>query len=134
MTHPKQYKIARQEVLLRSHVQIYPVQPTMARSLISLWKQDTARNTFVYTQFLISLPFTVFFTYTVYQLQLVGFLIGTDAEGGPCTTYCIVPFGNGRLDLNSVLLYMNAMTFGFGGFIMIFLTAYADFWSKSISV
>lgn len=100
------------------------------RSLVSAWKQDTAYNTFVYTQFLISLPFTVFNTYAIYQLQVVGFLIGTDAEGAPCMTYCIVPFGNDRLDLNSVLLYMNAMTFGLGGFIMVFLTAYADFWSE----
>lgn len=105
----------------------------MARSVLSWWKQDPARNTFVYTNFLISLPFTVFNTYIIYQLQLVGFLIGTDAEGAPCTTYCLVSFGNGRLDLNSVLLYMNAMTFGIGGFIMVFLAAYADFWSKSTS-
>lgn len=102
----------------------------MAMSLISLLKKDSARNTFIYTQFLISLPFTVFNAYTVYQLQVDGFLIGTDVDGGPCVTYCIVPFGNGRLDLNSVLLYMNAMTFGIGGFIMLFVTAYADFWSE----
>lgn len=106
----------------------------MTLSPISCWKQDTARNTFIYTQFLISLPFTLFNTYAIYQLQVTGFLIGTDAQGAPCTTYCLVPFGGGRLDLNSVLLYMNAMTFGLGGFIMIFLTAYADFWSKSVSM
>ena len=105
----------------------------MALSLTSWWKRDTARNTFIYSQFLISLPFTLFNTYAIYQLQVVGFLIGTDADGAPCTTYCLVPFGNQRLDLNSVLLYMNAMTFGFGGFIMIGLTAYADFWSKITS-
>ena len=104
----------------------------MSRSLLALWKQDIARNTFFYTQFLINLPFTVFITYTHYQLLVIGFLIGTDAKGSPCTTYCLVPFGNGKLDLNSVLLYMNAMTWGLGGFVMIFLTAYADFWRKSI--
>lgn len=101
----------------------------MASSLLSWWKQDSARNTYVYSQFLISLPFTVFNTYAIYQLQVTGFLIGTDDTGAPCETYCIVPFGGGRLDLNSVLLYMNAMTFGIGGFVMVFLTAYADFWS-----
>jgi hypothetical protein len=106
----------------------------MTLSLISLWKQDTPRNTFIYTQFLIALPFTLFNTYAIYQLQVTGFLIGTDAEGAPCTTYCLVPFGSGKLDLNSVLLYVNAMTFGLGGFIMIFLTAYADFWSKFVPV
>lgn len=111
-------------------MRVSQVQPSKMRSLVSAWKQDTAYNTFVYTQFLISLPFTVFNTYAIYQLQVVGFLIGTDAEGAPCMTYCIVPFGNDRLDLNSVLLYMNAMTFGLGGFIMVFLTAYADFWSE----
>jgi hypothetical protein len=98
-------------------------------SLLSWWKRDTARNTFVYTNFLINLPFTVFNTYVIFQLQLTGFLLGTDADGLPCTEYCLVPFGNGVQDLNSAILYMNAMTFGFGGVIMIFLIAYADFWS-----
>ena len=102
----------------------------MASSLVSWLKSDVARNTFIYTQFLVGLSFVLFNTYVIYQLQVIGFFIGTNAEGAPCSTYCIVPFGSARLDLNSALLYMNAMTFGIGGFLMIFVTAYADFWSE----
>lgn len=94
-------------------------------------QQNAARNTFIYTGFLISLPFWSFNTYTVFQLQVIGFVIGTDSNGDPCTgTYCIVPLGSQLLDINAVLLYMNAMTFGIGGAIGIFIIAYADFWSK----
>ncbi|KAK5047490.1 hypothetical protein LTR84_006587 [Exophiala bonariae] len=102
----------------------------MARSLMSWWKDDLARNTYVYTNFLIGIPFYLFGTYSVYQIQVTGFMIGTDGQGGPCMEYCIVPFGNGQLDLNSVLLYMNAMTFGIGGFVVIFIVAYADYWRR----
>jgi len=102
-------------------------------SPVAWWGQNTARNTFIFANFIICFPGTLFNTYAVYQLQIIGFLIGTDINGEPCTTYCLVPFAGSRLDLNSVLLYMNAMTFGFGGFVMIFLTAYADFWSESPS-
>lgn len=100
----------------------------MAKSLMSWWRRDIARNTFVYTNFVIGVPFYLFGTYSVYQIQVTGYMIGKDAEGLPCTTYCIVPFGKGRLDLNSVLLYMNAMTFGIGGFVVLFITAYPDYW------
>lgn len=102
----------------------------MAPQLVAWWKRDSARNTFIYTNLVVGCAFAIFSTYIVYQLQFTGFLIGTDLDGQPCTTYCIVPFGNQRLDLNSVLLYMNAMTFGLGGTIAIFIIAYADFWSK----
>ncbi|KAI0470031.1 vacuole effluxer Atg22 like-domain-containing protein [Xylariaceae sp. FL0804] len=43
-----------------------------------------ALYTYVYTQLLFSLPFSVFGTYTTLQLQTVGFAIGRDAGGGPC--------------------------------------------------
>lgn len=104
----------------------------MARSLISWWREDLARNTYIYTNFLIGIPFYLFGTYSVYQIQVTGFMIGTDGQGGPCLEYCIVPFGTGQIDLNSVLLYMNAMTFGIGGFVVIFIVAYADYWSRSL--
>ena len=102
----------------------------MALSLISWYKKDVARNTFIYTNFLVSAIGTIFGTYVSYQLQVTGFVIGTDLDGQPCTTYCIVPFGNRRLDLNSVLLYMNALTNGLAGFLTILIIAYADFWSE----
>ena len=105
----------------------------MAPHLILWWKQDTARNTFIYTNFVVGLISSVFGTYAVYQLQFIGSLIGTDLQGAPCTTYCIIPFGRQRLDLNSVLLYMNALTLGLSGSITILIIAYADFWSKLCS-
>lgn len=102
----------------------------MPFSLVAWWKQDTALNSYIFSLFIIGLPFTVFGTYVIYQLQVVGYLIGTDADGQPCTTYCLVPFGNQRLDLNSVLLYLNALGFGLGGAMAVVLSAYADFWSE----
>jgi hypothetical protein len=97
--------------------------------MFSSLKKDFALNSYIFCLFLIGLPFTLFGTYVIYQIQVVGFLIGADADGLPCTLYCLVPFGGRQLDLNSALLYLNAMGFGFGGFFSIFISAYADFWS-----
>ena len=94
------------------------------------WTRDKALHSYVFCQFLIGIPFAVFNTYVVYQLQVVGYLIGTDKQGQPCTTYCIVPWGNSQLDLNSVLLYLNALAFGLGGACSLFLCAYSDYWAK----
>jgi len=96
---------------------------------VALWKQDTVLNTYIFGLFLIGLPFTIFSTYVIYQLQVVGYLIGTDATGQPCIDYCLVPFGREKLDLNSVLLYLNALGFGLGGASAMLISAYADFWS-----
>lgn len=72
----------------------------------------------------------MFNTYVVYQLQVVGFLIGTDGSGSPCTTFCIVSWAGSKHDLNSVLLYLNAFAFGLGGIISLFLSAYSDYWCQ----
>jgi hypothetical protein len=64
----------------------------MPFSPVALWKQDTALNTYIFGLCLIGLPFTIFATYVIYQLQ-IGYLIGTDANGQPCVDYCLVPFG-----------------------------------------
>lgn len=101
--------------------------------LTAWWARDTALHTFVLCNFLIGLPFFVFNTYVIYQLQVVGFLIGTDADGLPCTTYCIVPWVGEQMDLNSVLLYLNAFAFGLGGACTMFLSAYSDFWCESLT-
>lgn len=98
-------------------------------SPVTWWKKDLALNSYILCLFIIGLPFALFATYVIYQIQVVGFLIGTDNQGQPCVDYCLVPFGGKRLDLNSVILYLNAMGLGFGGFISIFISAYADFWS-----
>lgn len=87
-------------------------------------------HSYVFCQFIIGIPFAVFNTYVVYQLQVTGFLIGSDKQGQPCTNYCIVPWGNTRLDLNSVLLYLNALAFGLGGACSLVLCAYSDYWAK----
>lgn len=97
---------------------------------MSWWKRDVARNSYIFCQFLIALPFSVFGAYIIYQLQIVGFMVGTDAEGLPCTTYCLVPFGGLNIDLNSVMLYLNALGFGLGGAVMVLLSVYADYLSK----
>ncbi|PVH89376.1 hypothetical protein DL98DRAFT_647904 [Cadophora sp. DSE1049] len=102
----------------------------MAFPLVTWWKKDTALNTYVFGLFLIGLPFTLFATYVIYQLQVVGYIIGTDSDGLLCTTYCLVPFGSQKLDLNSVILYLNALGFGLGGVAAVFIAAYADFWKK----
>ena len=78
--------------------------------------------------------FHSFGTYVIYQLQVVAYIIGTDAEGQPCVDYCLVPFGSHLIDLNSALLYMNAMGFGLGGALAVLISAYADFWIKSCVV
>ena len=104
----------------------------MAFPLVSLWKKDTALNSYIFCLFLVGLPFTIFGNYITYQLQVVGFVIGSDSDGLPCLEYCLVPFGNQRLDLNSALLYLNAMGFGLGGVLALLISSYADFWSRSL--
>ncbi|KAK5714973.1 hypothetical protein LTR15_010389 [Elasticomyces elasticus] len=99
------------------------------------WRRDSALHSFVYANFLIGLPFTIFNTYVIYQLQIVGFLLGTDsyekqADGQPCTTYCIVPWAGTDMDLNSIILYLNAIGFGIGGAVTLLLSAYSDYWSR----
>ncbi|KAK5169793.1 uncharacterized protein LTR77_005771 [Saxophila tyrrhenica] len=94
----------------------------------SWWKCDTALHGFVFANFVIGLPFTVFNTYTIYQLQTVGFVLGTDGNGGPCTTFCIVPWAGVDRDLNSIILYLNAIGFGVGGVVTLALSAYSDLW------
>ncbi len=105
----------------------------LSSPLPAWWKQDTAYYTYLYCQLLVGIPFFIFNTYVLYQLQVVGFTIGTDLDGQPCTTYCIVPWGGTQLDLNSILLYLNALAFALGGTLMVFLSAYSDFWSESHS-
>jgi hypothetical protein len=102
----------------------------MMSALVAAWRKDTTLNTYIFSLFLIGLPFTVFGIYVIYQLQTVGFSIGTDEDGLPCLSYCLVPFGTQQLDLNSVILYLNAIGFGLGGVLAIIVSAYADFWSK----
>jgi hypothetical protein len=53
----------------------------MLSSLQTWWQRDTALHGFVFSNFLVGLPFTVFNTYVLYQVQIVGFLIGTDVSG-----------------------------------------------------
>lgn len=101
-------------------------------SPLAWWKTDTARHSFFFANFLVGLPFTIFNTYVFYQIQTVGFLIGHDKDGLPCTgTYCIVPFGNSELDLNTAVLYLNALGYALGGALTVIITAYADYWSKT---
>ena len=107
-----------------------PVSSTvMINKAISWWKRDSPYHAFIYTNFIVALAGTPLTTFAVFQLQVAGFAIGTDLDGQPCTTYCIVPWGTQHLDLNAVLLYMNALTFALGGVVTIFIVAYADFWS-----
>jgi hypothetical protein len=108
---------------------------SMPFPLVALWKKDLALNSYIFCLFLIGLPFTLFGTYVIYQLQVVGFVIGTDIDGLPCgLEYCLVPFGSRKLDLNSAILYLNAMGFGLGGILALIISAYADFWSMSVFV
>ena len=86
----------------------------MVSSPVAWWKRDTALNTYIYAQLLISLPFSVF----------------DDGAGGPCTTYCIIEWAGSRLDLNAILLYMNAFGVGLGGLVTLILSAYSDYWCK----
>jgi hypothetical protein len=94
------------------------------------WKKDTTLHSFLFVQFLIGLPFFVFGTYSLYQIQTVGFLIGHDGTGKPCETYCIVPWAGSEKDLNAIILYLNAFTFGLGGVVTLLLAAYSDYWSE----
>jgi hypothetical protein len=102
----------------------------MTFSLAAWWNRDTALHTYIYCQLLISLPFSVFSTYVTYQLQIVGFAIGDDGAGGSCETYCIIDWAGSKLDLNAILLYMNAFGIGLGGLVTLFLSAYSDYWCK----
>jgi hypothetical protein len=102
----------------------------MAYSPAAWWTRDTALHTYVYCQLLISLPFSVFSTYVTYQLQIVGFMIGNDGQGGPCQAYCIIEWAGSKLDLNAILLYMNAFGIGLGGLVTLFLSAYSDYWCE----
>jgi len=102
----------------------------MAFSPAAWWTRDTALHTYIYCQLLISLPFSVFTTYVTYQLQIVGFVIGNDGAGGPCETYCIIEWAGSKLDVNAILLYMNAFGIGLGGLVTLFLSAYSDYWCK----
>lgn len=103
----------------------------MGMSLKAWWTRDTALHSFVLCQFLVDMPFSLFNTYVTYQLQVVGRVIGNDKDGHPCTgDYCIVPWGGTRLDLNALLLYLNALSFGLGGAVTLLLCAYSDFWCK----
>ncbi|KAM0708126.1 hypothetical protein Q7P35_004776 [Cladosporium inversicolor] len=99
-------------------------------SLMRWWKKDQALHTYVYAQVLLSLPFSVFGTYVAYQIQTVGFVIGNDGQGGPCVDFCIVEWAGSQMDVNSVLLYMNAFGIGLGGFVTLILSAYSDYWSR----
>ena len=92
----------------------------MAFSPVAWWKRDSALHTYIYAQLLISLPFSVFGTYVTYQMQIAGFM-----------TYCIIEWAGSRLDLNAILLYMNAFGVGLGGLVTLILSAYSDYWCKS---
>ncbi|KAF2763360.1 hypothetical protein EJ05DRAFT_496194 [Pseudovirgaria hyperparasitica] len=96
--------------------------------LVTWWKSDIPYHTFMYTNFIVGFAFTPFAIYSNYQLQVTGFAIGTDIDGQVCSTYCVVPWGSGRIDLNAAILYMNALTFALGGVVTILIIAYADFW------
>jgi hypothetical protein len=100
----------------------------MSFSPVTWWTRDTALNTYIYCQLLISLPFSVFGTYVTYQMQIMGFLIGNDGQGGPCQTFCIIEWAGSNLDLNAILLYMNAFGVGLGGLVTLILSAYSDYW------
>ncbi|KAM0707711.1 hypothetical protein Q7P35_004358 [Cladosporium inversicolor] len=102
----------------------------MAFSPVAWWTRDTALHTYIYAQVLISLPFSVFGTYVTYQLQIAGMMVGDDGAGGPCMTFCIIEWAGSRLDLNAILLYMNAFGVGLGGLVTLILSAYSDYWSK----
>lgn len=99
-------------------------------SFMRWWKKDQALHTYVYAQLLLSLPFSVFGTYVAYQIQTAGFVIGNDGQGGPCVEFCIVEWAGSKIDVNSVLLYMNAFGNGLGGFVTLLLSAYSDYWCK----
>lgn len=100
-------------------------------SLVEIWKRETARNTFYFINFIYGLIFTIFGTYATSQLQTTAVLIGHDSSGGPCTVDCSVLMGTQRLDIQTVLLYLTALTFGLGGFITLNLVWFADLWGRA---
>ena len=85
---------------------------------------------YVFASFVSSLPYASFSTYVRFQLQQIGFVIGHGVSSSVCETSCIVPFGSSELDLNAVLLYLNAMGFAIAGFVIIFIAALGDYSSK----
>lgn len=93
-------------------------------------KRKRYNYAFIFASFIIGLPFTAFGTYVIFQLQQIGFVIGHGVDNPICETSCIVPFGTGDLDLNAVILYLNAMSFGFSGFLIIFIAALGDYWRE----
>lgn len=101
----------------------------MTDTSIPWWRKNTARNSYIYSLFLIGLPFTPVGTYFIYQIQVLGYLLGSQADGGPCVDYCLIPFGsNKQMDLNSAILYLNAIGLGVGGACSLLISAYADYW------
>lgn len=88
---------------------------------------------FIFVSFIIGLPFTAFGTYVIFQLQQIGFVIGHGVDSPICELSCVVPFGTGDLDLNAVILYLNAMGFGIAGFLVIFIAALGDYWRECLS-
>ena len=89
-------------------------------------------SSYILVNFIVGLPFVAYGTYVIFQLQQIGFVIGHGVDEPTCMTSCIVPFGASELDMIAVILYLNAMGFAVGGFIMIFVAALADYWSKYI--
>ncbi|KIV89129.1 hypothetical protein, variant 1 [Exophiala mesophila] len=87
-------------------------------------------SSYILVNFIVGLPFVAYGTYVIFQLQQIGFVIGHGVDEPTCMTSCIVPFGSSELDMNAVILYLNAMGFAFGGFIMIFVAALADYWKQ----
>jgi hypothetical protein len=77
----------------------------MSFSPLAWWTQDMAFHTFLYCQFLIGIPFFIFNTYVTCQLQVVGYLIGTDLDGGTLHDILHRPLGKGmaRSQLDSVI-------------------------------
>lgn len=43
-------------------------------------------------------------------------------------TFCIIEWAGSSLDLNAILLYMNAFGVGLGGLVTLILSAYSDYW------
>ncbi|KAH7031447.1 autophagy-related protein 22-like protein [Microdochium trichocladiopsis] len=93
-------------------------------------EENTALYAYTFGLGLVGIPFAVFGTYVVYQVQVTGFTIGSDGNGGSCLDFCLVPLGSQLVDLNSVLLYLNAIGFAVGGACAVLVTAYADFWKN----
>lgn len=107
----------------------------LVKMLLQRWAQLKSTrhyfSSYIWVNFIIGLPFIAYGTYVIFQLQQIGFIIGHGVDEPTCMTSCIVPFGSSELDMNAVILYLNGMGFAFGGFIMIFVAALADYWSMS---